>query len=139
MIPEPSTLIGDLLSMDIGGSAPAAPAAPVPDLLGGGLDLLGGGLTTANPAEPPLANATLGDIFGIGGSTHTGYVPPKQVWLSADKGKGLEVMGTWSRRNGIINMEMTFTNRAMQAMTGFGIQLNKNRYVFYIQAPSGMY
>jgi len=27
-----------------------------------------------------------------------------------------------------INMEMTFSNKAMQAMTGFGIQLNKNSF-----------
>ena len=25
-------------------------------------------------------------------------------------------------------MELTFTNKAMQAMTGFAIQFNKNRY-----------
>ncbi len=48
VIPEPGSLIGDLLSMDIGGaSASGAPGAPgavggAPDLLGGGLDMLTG-------------------------------------------------------------------------------------------------
>ena len=42
-------------------------------------------------------NSLLGDIFGTGVSSHTGYVPAKQVWLSAQKGKGLEVTGSWSR------------------------------------------
>ena len=45
VIPEPGSLIGDLLSMDIGGTAApsAGPAAPLADLLGGGLDQLLGG------------------------------------------------------------------------------------------------
>merc|ERR1712025_1528879 len=98
IIPEPGSLIGDLLDMDIGGSAASAVprgmgGAPAPDLLGGGLDqLLAGG-----PPDPSTAggnNSLLGDIFGMGGSAHTGYVPPKQVWLSAEKGKGLEISGT---------------------------------------------
>jgi len=73
-------------------------------------------------------NNLLGDIFGMGGSTHTGYIPPKQVWLSANKSKGLEISGSWSRRNNVINMEMTFTNKALSAMQGFAIQLNKNSF-----------
>ena len=45
VIPEPGSLIGDLLSMDIGGTAGAPPPGPAPlaDLLGGGLDQLLGG------------------------------------------------------------------------------------------------
>jgi len=128
IIPEPGSLIGDLLDMDIGGAAVprGMGGAPAPDLLGGGLDqLLAGG-----PPEPAAAgaNSLLGDIFGMGGSAHAGYVPPKQEWLSAQKGKGLEISGTWSLRNNVIHMEMTFSNKAMQAMQGFGIQLNKNSF-----------
>ncbi len=72
----------------------------------------------------------LGDIFGLGGSTATTtfYIPPKQEWLSASKGKGLEVRGTFSRKNGQIYMEMTLSNKAMQPMNGFGLQLNKNSF-----------
>jgi len=137
IIPEPGSLIGDLLDMDIGGAAVprGMGGAPAPDLLGGGLDqLLAGG-----PPEPTAtgggANSLLGDIFGMGGSAHTGYVPPKQVWLSAQKGKGLEILGTWSLRSNIINMEMTFANKAMQAMQGFGIQLNKNSFGLVATQP----
>jgi hypothetical protein len=45
VIPEPGSLIGDLLSMDIGGAGapPPGPPAPLADLLGGGLDQLLGG------------------------------------------------------------------------------------------------
>jgi AP-1 complex subunit beta-1 len=75
-------------------------------------------------------NSLLGDIFGIGSSsaTTTFYIPPKQVWLPAAKGKGLEVSGTFTRKGGQIYMEMTLANKAMQPMNTFGIQLNKNSF-----------
>jgi len=42
-----------------------------------------------------------------------GFVLPKEVWLPAAKGKGLEVQGTFSRKPGNqMFMELTFTNRA---------------------------
>ncbi|XP_070572132.1 AP-1 complex subunit beta-1-like [Ptychodera flava] len=145
VIQSQGDLIGDLLSMDLG-----PPTQPVPpttqiedtgsiDLLGGGLDsLLGGPIpasTGAAPTPPPaMGGGTLGglgDIFdlasgpGLGGGC---YVPPKQAWLPANKGKGLEISGTFSRRQSQIYMDMTFTNRALQQMTGFAIQLNKNSF-----------
>ncbi|XP_052739024.1 AP-1 complex subunit beta-1 [Bicyclus anynana] len=128
------SLIGDLLSMDIGGPpAPAAPASNL-DLLAGGLDvLLGGG---PEPAAGGVAGASttglLGDIFGA--APPPSYVPPKQCWLPADKGKGLEIWGTFTRQNGQLRMDMTFSNKAMQAMSGFAIQLNKNSFGVY---PAG--
>lgn len=57
------------------------------------------------------------------------------MWLPAEKGKGLEVQGTFSRRNGQISMDMVFTNKAMQAMSGFAIQLNKNSFGLVPSAP----
>ncbi|XP_017771576.1 PREDICTED: AP-1 complex subunit beta-1 [Nicrophorus vespilloides] len=133
VIPSQDSLIGDLLSMDIGSSVAAPPAQAAPtssniDLLGGGLDiLLGGGAPDVAP--PPASSNTglLGDIFGIS-SSPTLYTPPKTCWLPAEKGKGLEIMGTYSRRNGQISMDLTFTNKAMQAMNGFAIQFNKNSF-----------
>jgi len=47
--------------------------------------------------------------------------------LPAAKGKGLEISGTFSRKNGQVLMELTLTNRALQPMSGFAIQFNKNR------------
>ncbi|CAH0713663.1 unnamed protein product, partial [Brenthis ino] len=132
VIPNQESLIGDLLSMDIGGP----PAAPAPasnlDLLAGGLDvLLGGGPEPAGAGVGAVGGATglLGDIFGA--APPASYTPPKQCWLPADKGKGLEIWGTFTRQNGQIRMEMTFTNKAMQAMSGFAIQLNKNSFGVY--------
>jgi len=137
VIPGPDNLIGDLLDINIGGGPPAAPTTT--DLLGGGLDqLIGGGLDQGEPAVAAAGgntsgggggmNSLLGDIFGTGPTSHTGYVPAKQVWLSAQKGKGLEVTGSWSRRNNVIHMELTLCNKALSGMTGFAIQLNKNSF-----------
>jgi AP-1 complex subunit beta-1 len=140
VIPAADSLIGDLLSLDI--SAPPPPtsysSAPLTnsgiDILGGGLDsLLSGGSDLGSTAPqssglPPLSTTgLLGDIFGIP-SSGSFYVPPKQVWLPAVRGKGLEITGTFTRRNGHIFMEMTFSNKAMQAMGGFAVQFNKNSF-----------
>jgi len=48
--------------------------------------------------------------------------------LPADKGKGLDVSGTFARRNGQLYMDLVFTNKAMQPMMGFAIQFNKNSF-----------
>jgi hypothetical protein len=90
-------------------------------------------LGTSHAAAAPSGGG-LDDLFGGGGGVSavvpaaTGYVPPKQVWLAAARGKGLEITGTFSRRMGVIYMEMTFSNRAMQPMNTFAIQLNKNSF-----------
>ncbi len=51
-------------------------------------------------------------------------------WLPAVKAKGLEISGTFSRRQGHMYMDMSFTNKALQHMTDFAVQFNKNRFVF---------
>lgn len=134
VIPGADSLIGDLLDIDIGGPSmvqqqmyPAQPMSQTPvqqggmDLLGEGLDnLLGGGTSGGDML------GGLGDIFGM--PQPQSYVPPQEVWLTAPKGKGLEITGTFARKNKQINMELTFTNKAMQAMSGFAIQFNKNSF-----------
>lgn len=88
------------------------------------------------PAESATGGSgLLGDIFGLSAAQSTNVTIPKTVWLPAEKGKGLEVQGTFSRRNGQVSMDMLFTNRAMQAMTGFAIQLNKNSFGLVPSAP----
>ena len=90
-------------------------------LLGGIDNLLTGGAPAAGApgAAAPSNNALLGDIFGLGNAASTTfYIPPKQEWLSAAKGKGLEIKGTFSRKNGGIFMDMTFANKAMQPISG---------------------
>ncbi|XP_059049248.1 AP-1 complex subunit beta-1 [Achroia grisella] len=124
VIPNQESLIGDLLSMDIGGPPAPTPASNL-DLLASGVDvLLGGGVEAAGSST---TTGLLGDIFGVSAAPAC-YSPPRQCWLPADKGKGLEIWGTFSRQNGQPRMEMTFTNKAMQPMSGFAIQLNKNSF-----------
>jgi AP-1 complex subunit beta-1 len=144
VIPAQDSLIGDLLSLDLGGPQmtpsympPAASTAT--HILGGGLDSL-----LSGPSEPVVpaasltsaapADALLGDIFGIP-STGSFFTPPKQVWLPAMRGKGLELSGTFTRKAGGIVMEMTFANKAMSAMTGFAIQFNKNSFGLAAASP----
>ena len=62
-------------------------------------------------------------------------MPSEQVWLPATKGKGLEIQGSFTRRNGEIVMEMRFQNNAMQAMSNFAIQLNKNSFGLAPSSP----
>ncbi|CAL7936403.1 unnamed protein product [Xylocopa violacea] len=141
VIPALDSMIGDLLSMDIGGPTAVTPT-PAPqsglglDLLGGGLDGILGGTDTGNSA-PVVSQSTtglLGDIFGFNQGP-TSYVAPKVNWLPAEKGKGFDIWGTFSRKNGQISMDMTFTNKAMQPMGGFAIQLNKNSFGLTPAAP----
>uniref|UniRef100_A0A0N4Z2F6 AP complex subunit beta n=1 Tax=Parastrongyloides trichosuri TaxID=131310 RepID=A0A0N4Z2F6_PARTI len=120
---------------------PPVPAAPVKtttdDLLS---SILG---TSAVPTQPPPPqNTSFGglDIFG-GAPTNTfntfndfnltsfsSYVPPKALWLDTNAGKGLEVMGTFARRNGEIYMDMIFTNKSLAPLMNFALQMNKNSF-----------
>lgn len=77
----------------------------------------------------------LGDIFGLTSAPTAIVTIPKIVWLPAEKGKGLEIQGSFSRRNQQISMDMVFTNKAMQAMSSFAIQLNKNSFGLTPSAP----
>ncbi|XP_035999593.1 AP-1 complex subunit beta-1 isoform X4 [Fundulus heteroclitus] len=161
VIPSQGDLLGDLLNLDLTPPATTGPPPPATsglqlgamDLLGGGLDsLLGGDLGGSSAmgagfgAPPPAAAAApfsapvsggLDDLFDLGGGVGMpmgAYSPPKTVWLPAMKGKGLEISGTFARRAGVIQMEMTLTNKAMSVMTDFAIQFNRNSFGL---APAG--
>ncbi|XP_035638018.1 AP-2 complex subunit beta isoform X2 [Oncorhynchus keta] len=143
VIPSQGDLLGDLLNLDLG------PPVNVPqqssmqmgavDLLGGGLDSLVGQNfipssvpnTFAPSPTPAVLSSGLNDLFELSTGmaiTTGGYVNPKSIWLPAVKAKGLEISGTFSRRQGQMYMDMTFTNKALQHMTDFAIQFNKNSF-----------
>uniref|UniRef100_A0A8C7K1I1 AP complex subunit beta n=3 Tax=Salmoninae TaxID=504568 RepID=A0A8C7K1I1_ONCKI len=143
VIPSQGDLLGDLLNLDLG------PPVNVPqqssmqmgavDLLGGGLDSLVGQNfipssvpnTFAPSPTPAVLSSGLNDLFELSTGmaiTTGGYVTPKSIWLPAVKAKGLEISGTFSRRQGQMYMDMTFTNKALQHMTDFAIQFNKNSF-----------
>ena len=54
---------------------------------------------------------------------------PKQPFLNAAQAKGMDLSGTFSRKQGVIYMHLQFSNKAMAPMSDFAIQFNKNSYV----------
>ncbi|XP_066514973.1 AP-1 complex subunit beta-1-like [Hoplias malabaricus] len=154
VIPSQGDLLGDLLNLDLAPPTTNVPVVPssmqmgAMDLLGGGLDslmgddseTLGGDLggspamgvaVGGAPVTMPAVGGGLGDLFDLGGGvgmTSGSYSPPKTVWLPAMKAKGLEISGTFVRRGGVINVDLSLTNKAMSVMTDFAIQFNKNSF-----------
>ncbi|KHJ99309.1 adaptin domain protein [Oesophagostomum dentatum] len=130
-----STGLDDLLGLggpSVMDAAPPAPAAATFDPLA---NLgLGGPVAPTIPSSTagPASLGGLGDIFSgslnLSEAVASGYQAPKQLWLDAARGKGTQIDGTFVRRGGAIYMEMTFTNKAMQALSGFAIQFNKNSF-----------
>uniref|UniRef100_G1SXB8 AP complex subunit beta n=1 Tax=Oryctolagus cuniculus TaxID=9986 RepID=G1SXB8_RABIT len=158
VIPTQGDLLGDLLNLDLGPPVSGPPLATssvqmgAVDLLGGGLDSLMGdepeGIGGTNFAAPPTAAAPaslgapigsgLSDLFDLTsgvGSLSGSYVAPKAVWLPAMKAKGLEISGTFTRQVGAISMDLQLTNKALQVMTDFAIQFNRNSFGLAPAAP----
>lgn len=79
-------------------AAPSSQGGLGLDLLGGGLDvILGGTESAAAPVVSQTTTGLLGDIFGYTPAP-TSYVSPKVNWLPAEKGKGFDIWGTFSRK-----------------------------------------
>uniref|UniRef100_A0A8C9TJI3 AP complex subunit beta n=1 Tax=Scleropages formosus TaxID=113540 RepID=A0A8C9TJI3_SCLFO len=125
VIPSQGDLLGDLLNLDLGPPTTGVAPAPTSAMQMGAMDLLGGGLDSLVGGAALNCNCqTLGWYF----------LPHLQVWLLAMKAKGLEIAGTFSRRGGVIHMELSLTNKAMSVMTDFAIQFNRNSFGL---APAG--
>ncbi|KAJ1901089.1 hypothetical protein LPJ66_001029 [Kickxella alabastrina] len=62
------------------------------------------------------------------GSAAAPYVPTQRILLDAQQTQGLEILGTFARRNGQIQMEMSFVNKSGIPIGEFAIQFNKNSY-----------
>uniref|UniRef100_A0A8D3AY32 AP complex subunit beta n=1 Tax=Scophthalmus maximus TaxID=52904 RepID=A0A8D3AY32_SCOMX len=116
VIPSQGDLLGDLLNLDLTPPTTTGPPPPSSGMQMGAMDLLGGGL-----------DSLVGFLHKISGCE-------KLIWLPAMKAKGLEISGTFVRRAGVIQMEMTLTNKAMSVMTDFAIQFNRNSFGL---APAG--
>uniref|UniRef100_A0A8C7ZP04 AP complex subunit beta n=1 Tax=Oryzias sinensis TaxID=183150 RepID=A0A8C7ZP04_9TELE len=132
VIPSQGDLLGDLLNLDLG---PPVNVPQVSSMQMGAVDLLGGGLDSlvslhAHSTAPVnyiyARNLTSFLILTIILVMYSLFC--YQVWLPAVKAKGLEISGTFSRRQGHMYMDMTFTNKALQHMADFAIQFNKNSF-----------
>nr|XP_021521837.1 AP-1 complex subunit beta-1 isoform X5 [Aotus nancymaae] len=125
VIPAQGDLLGDLLNLDLGPpiggtNFVAPPTAAVPANLGAPI---GSGLSD------------LFDLISGVGTLSGSYVAPKAVWLPAMKAKGLEISGTFTRQVGSISMDLQLTNKALQVMTDFAIQFNRNSFGLAPAAP----
>lgn len=82
------------------------------------------------PSAPQTAAALVNQLstlsIGADLSTHVACVAPKQLYLSASTAKGLEIQGTFARRRGNAYLDLTIANKALQPMTDFAVQFNKN-------------
>uniref|UniRef100_K7GE68 AP complex subunit beta n=1 Tax=Pelodiscus sinensis TaxID=13735 RepID=K7GE68_PELSI len=161
VIPTQGDLLGDLLNLDLGPPAEGLDslALPAPSLAldwaltaqrvawaREGLDSLvgpgGAGLawSVLSPGSPcPEPGSGLGAHSSAGGvgSGRLGQpaVAPRTVWLPAMKAKGLEISGTFSRQVGTISMDLLLTNKALQVMSDFAIQFNRNSFGLAPAAP----
>uniref|UniRef100_A0A8C3PX99 Adaptor related protein complex 1 subunit beta 1 n=1 Tax=Chrysolophus pictus TaxID=9089 RepID=A0A8C3PX99_CHRPC len=93
------------------------------DLLGGGLDSLmgGSGFAAPGPAAPAAMGAPLGsglgDLFDLTGGVGTLSGSYCSVWV------------------GSISMDLVLTNKALQVMSDFAIQFNRNSFGLAPAAP----
>uniref|UniRef100_A0A673WCH4 AP complex subunit beta n=1 Tax=Salmo trutta TaxID=8032 RepID=A0A673WCH4_SALTR len=120
-------------SIDTGESplsaGPAVPIEQAQSVIPSQGDLLGDLLNLGPPVNmPQVSSMQMGAVDLLGGGLDSLVYLFSQVWLPAVKAKGLEISGTFSRRQGQMYMDMTFTNKALQHMTDFAIQFNKNSF-----------
>ncbi|KAJ3328139.1 AP-1 complex subunit beta-1 [Blyttiomyces sp. JEL0837] len=65
----------------------------------------------------------------------SGYVPIKSVMMTRDVGKGLEITGTFARRQGRILLELTLFNYSIQPLSNFAMLFNKNSFCLAPATP----
>ncbi|KAI9363455.1 adaptin N terminal region-domain-containing protein [Zopfochytrium polystomum] len=145
--------IENLLDLDFGGGHttqhPATSSSGIDDLLGL-MDIGSTPSTSISYTSPPLtssghnglnglsgtsASSPLGDLFGSpasAGGIFAGaagpYTLPKESLLQAGSANGLDLSGTFSRRNGQVALELTFSNKGTTVLTDYAIQFNTNSY-----------
>ncbi|KAJ1732068.1 hypothetical protein LPJ61_002223 [Coemansia biformis] len=71
-------------------------------------------------------------------SANAPYVPARRVLLEAQQAQGLEILGTFARRGGQIQMDLSFGNKSGMAIGDFAIQFNKNTFGIMPSAALGV-
>ncbi|KAJ3282457.1 hypothetical protein HK104_010878 [Borealophlyctis nickersoniae] len=129
--------IENLLDLDFGGpsdtaASPAGGSAPLTTQRSAIDDLLG--LVDSEPSSGSSFSGLGSSGFGFGGTSFSGgsasggFVFPKVPLLTMANAQGLDLQGTFARRNGEIFMDLTFANRTSAPMTDFAIQFNVNSF-----------
>ncbi|KAJ2809110.1 hypothetical protein H4R20_000350 [Coemansia guatemalensis] len=78
---------------------------------------------------------TAGDSAAAAPSSSAPYVPARQVLLDAQQTQGLEILGTFARRQGQIQMDLSLANKSNMSIGDFAIQFNKNTFGMMPGAP----
>ncbi|KAJ3263738.1 hypothetical protein HDU77_010014 [Chytriomyces hyalinus] len=90
-------------------------------------------LQSAPLSKPAMNQMSFMSQPSSGPPSAQGYVPAATILLDFQTGKGLEIMGTFSRRaggpNGRVYMDMAFTNKTGSSMlSDFAILFNRNAF-----------
>lgn len=139
-VPDMPDLLGGLGDLEVSAPAPAAAAAAAPvDLMGDLLSLDVGGPAAQPAAQPPAGGSDPFGLDSLGGAPAAAPAaatqePSLPVLLTMEKGKGLEVSGRLERRQGQVSYELSFRNATQQPLDGLMIQFNKNSFGL---APAG--
>eukprot|EP01117_Protostelium_nocturnum_P003683 TRINITY_DN14965_c0_g1_i1.p1 TRINITY_DN14965_c0_g1~~TRINITY_DN14965_c0_g1_i1.p1 ORF type:complete len:884 (+),score=412.82 TRINITY_DN14965_c0_g1_i1:63-2714(+) len=92
------------------------------------LDSIGETLPPTQPVAPKSVNVMDELDFLSGPSPSVPQSAPKEVWLQADKGNGMQISGSVNRRNGQAFFDMTIFNQGGAPLNSFAVQFNKNTY-----------
>jgi len=97
-------------------------------------------LTETPTSQPPTPTKTIQsgnllDDFDFLSTPTPPVRPSRELVLTADKGYGLQINGTFVRRDGQIFLELGFTNQSATAVSGIAVQFNKNSFALF---PTGV-
>ncbi|KAJ3296160.1 AP-1 complex subunit beta-1 [Rhizoclosmatium sp. JEL0117] len=90
-----------------------------------------GTLGLGSSVNPMLVGGALGPtpLGSLALPPALGFIPPQSLYLDVQAGKGLQIMGTFSRRAGNIYMELNLSNKASpQPLSDFAILFNRNTF-----------
>lgn len=131
-----SSGVGDLLDLGLGSEPGAAVISPnmtgvVDAGVPPGIDLLSVDMP-AVPVSPPVAASGPAPVQQLANES---LILPKQTVFTAANSKGLEVQAAFVRKQGQIHLMLSLHNKALTAMTDFGLQFNKNSFALVPGAP----
>ncbi|KAJ3126526.1 AP-2 complex subunit beta [Nowakowskiella sp. JEL0407] len=126
-VPTNKGYVGSISSNNSSNASPVVKSSVV-------LDPFGGGSMVKNEEPPKSPRKVMSPldvpeiIFGPTASAVSSYVAPKQVLLSEVDRNGLEIEGTFYRRDGHIIFDLTFHNKGLSTISEFAMLFNKNSF-----------
>mmetsp|Transcript_20385 Transcript_20385/g.28583 ORF Transcript_20385/g.28583 Transcript_20385/m.28583 type:complete len:886 (-) Transcript_20385:57-2714(-) len=84
--------------------------------------------TTPSNSNPTKPVNVLDELDFLSTPSSPSQTLPKEIVLPADRGNGMQISGSFVRRNGQIFLDLTFTNRSGTPLSDFAIQFQKNYF-----------